>query len=88
MSLTPKDVSVITDLEDKDMSIIDNLDLLLPEEMELSGLAGLCSKSRDTIRKHLRAKYVENKDYHQKTKGGKIYVDRDVALEIRGHYVK
>ena len=88
MSLTPRDLSTIADMESRGISIIDNLDLLLPEDITLSFLSGVCNKNRDTLRKYLVKNYVDGRDYHQKVKGGKLYVARAAALEIRRHYVK
>ena len=88
MSLTPKEILKIMEIEGKGLSIMDNLDLLLPEDITLSYLAGLCFKGRDTIRKYLLANYIENEGYYQNVKGGTIYVARAAALEIRSHYVK
>jgi len=88
MSLTPQDISLIGDLEGKGISVIDNLDLLLPEDITLDFLCGVCGKGRDTLRKYLIRNYVDGRDYHQKVKGGKLYVARAAALEIRSHYVK
>ena len=87
MSLTPRDLSTIADLEGRGISIIDNLDLLLPEDVTLDFLCGVCGKSRDTLRKYLVKNYVDGEGYHQKVKGGKLYVARAAALEIRRRYV-
>ena len=88
MSLTPKDILRIEDMESRGISIIDNLDLLLPEDIPLDFLSGVCNKSRDTLRKYLVRNYVDGEGYHQKVKGGKLYVARAAALEIRRHYVR
>lgn len=88
LSLTPQDISLIGELESKGLNIIDNLDLLLPEDIDLSYLAGLCGKGRDTIRKYLITNFIDGEDYFQKVEGGKIYVARAAALDIRRHYVK
>lgn len=60
--------------------------LMQPSEYELSYLSNLCSKSRDTIRKHLITNYKDGRDYHQKSQRGKIFVNKDIAIQIRKYY--
>jgi len=88
MSLTPQDISTILEIESRGLNLKDNLDLLLPEEVTLSYLSGLCLTERGTVYKHLLTNYIEDENYHQKIKGGTIYVARAAALEMRRHYVK
>jgi len=84
MSLTPETVILIEKLVNR----LDELTIMQPLDYELGELSRLCGKSGDTIRKYLHSNYVDDRDYHQKTKRGKIYVARAAALEIRRHYVK
>ena len=75
-------------LEKRDDSIIEMLDLLLPDEFSLAEIALKCGKHRDTIRKYLQENFLEGEDYRLTAKGGKIYIARDAALSITRHYAK
>ena len=88
MSLTPEEAVRMKRMEEGMTNILDFLDFLLPLEISLSELSSACSKSRDTVRKHLITNYKDDVDYYQKIKNGKLYVARAAALEIRKHYVK
>jgi len=88
MSLTPDQIGLIIRIEGAGHKVSDHLDLLLPERVGLSDLARMCSRSRDTVRKYLYSRYQDGRDYFQEVRGGKIYIAREVALEIRRKYVK
>jgi len=67
-------------------SLIDNMDMLMPNEFSLGELALKCGVHKDTIAKHLKANFLENKDFRYTGKGGKIWVAREAALKIRRYY--
>jgi len=67
-------------------SLIDNMDMLMPSEFSLGELALKCGVHKDTIAKHLKSNFLENKDFRYTGKGGKIWVAREAALEIRRYY--
>ena len=88
MSLTPEEAVRLERMETGLENILDFLELVLPSEFSLSELSDVCGKTRDTLRKYLISNYREDEDYRLTEKGGKIYVARAAALEIRRHYVK
>ena len=69
-------------------SIIDMLDVVLPEEFSLAEIADVCKKNKKTIHNYLVSNFLEGDGYRLTDKGGKIYVARDAALSIRRHYAK
>ena len=67
-------------------SLIDSLELFLPAEFSLNELAQRLNVHKDTIAKHLKANYLESKDYRYTSKNGKIFVARETALKIKDYY--
>jgi len=65
---------------------LNNLELLIPSEVSLSDLANSCNKENNTVRKYIIANYEPEKDFYKK--GGKIFVGKEVAFDVRKHYVK
>jgi hypothetical protein len=65
---------------------LQNLEFLIPSEVSLSDLANSCNKENNTVRKYIIANYEPEKDFYKK--GGKIFVGKEVAFDVRKHYVK
>lgn len=70
----------------KILTKIEKLEFLIPSEFSLSDLANSCNKENNTVRKYILANYEPEKDFYKK--GGKIYVGKEVAFDVRKHYVK
>lgn len=78
-------------IDDRDILLkilrkIENLEMLIPNEVSLSDLSNSCSKSNNTVRKYLLSNYEPEKDFYKK--GGKIFVGKEIAFDIRKHYAK
>lgn len=70
----------------KILNELENLKFLIPSEISLSDLANSCNKGNNTVRKFIIANYEPEKDFYKK--GGKIFVGKEVAFDVRKHYVK
>lgn len=70
----------------KILTKLENLEFLIPSEVSLSDLANSCKKENNTVRKYIIANYEPEKDFYKK--GGKIFVGKEVAFDVRKHYVK
>jgi hypothetical protein len=70
----------------KILNELENLKFLIPSEVSLSDLANSCNKENNTVRKYIIANYEPEKDFYKK--GGKIFVGKEVAFDVRKHYVK
>lgn len=70
----------------KILNKLENLEFLIPSEVSLSDLANSCNKENNTVRKYIIANYEPEKDFYKK--GGKIFVGKEVAFDVRKHYVK
>lgn len=70
----------------KILTKLENLEFLIPSEVSLSDLANSCNKENNTVRKFIIANYEPEKDFYKK--GGKIFVGKEVAFDVRKHYVK
>lgn len=70
----------------KILSKLEKLESLIPDEFSLSDLSNMCRKSNNTVRAYLVANYEPEKDFYKK--GGKIWVGKEIAFDVRKHYVK
>jgi predicted transcriptional regulator len=60
--------------------------IVLPNWFSLGDIAKEIGKSRDTIRKYLKANFEPDVDF--KKDGGKLYISRDALFLVRKHYEK
>ncbi len=73
---------MILDLKAK----VETLEITMPKWFSLSDISHEIGKSRDTIRKYLKANFEPDVDFQYK--GAKIYISRDALFFIRKHYEK
>jgi len=86
VAISPEVIKVIEKLEEKGLSIIEHLNLILPEVVTIAYLSVLTGKDKSTIKGYLFRNFREGKDYFQRVKNGKIYVVRAAAVAIRDYY--
>ena len=65
---------------------VEELSIVMPKWFSLSDISHEIGKSRDTIRKYLKANFEPEVAF--KKIGAKIYVSRDALFLIRKHYEK
>lgn len=80
--MSSEDKTLLLEIRNK----LDDLMLLIPSKISLSDLSMQVGKSSNTILKYIKDNYEPEADY--KKIGGKIYIEKDVALALRRKYAR